>query len=119
MAAGRPPSRHSPTTACSRLQWIFVVRLLPDAILLQPPVERAAAHAELLCREADIAIVARQDLFDEHALRFLQRQMVGAAASAMRTARSIACASSRTLPGQPCPCIAARASASSPASGLR
>src|SRR4029079_18084738 len=78
MAAGRPPSRHSPTTACSRLQWIFVVRLLPDAILLQPPVERAAAHAELLCREADIAIVARQDLFDAHALRFLQRQIRGA-----------------------------------------
>src|SRR6187401_3115541 len=76
MAAGRPPSRESPTTACSTLQWIFA-RLLADAILLQPAVERAAAHAELLRREADIAIVPRQHLFDEDPFRFLEREVGG------------------------------------------
>ena len=54
-------------------------RLFADAILLQPPVERAPAHAELLGREAHVAIVPRQDLFDEHPLRFLEREVVAGA----------------------------------------
>ena len=53
-------------------------RLFTDAILLQPPIERAAAHAELLRRQADVAAVARQDLFDEDALGILERLRVGA-----------------------------------------
>src|SRR5215213_7765610 len=75
-AAGRPPSNERPTTACSTLQWIFA-RLFADAILLEPAIERAAAHAELLRREADVAIVPRQHLFDEYALGFFERQVGG------------------------------------------
>src|SRR3954470_15182675 len=77
MAAGRPESRHSPTTACSRLQWTLAERLFADAILLQPAIEGAAAHAELFGGEADVAVVARQHFLDEDTLRFLERQIVG------------------------------------------
>ena len=53
-------------------------QLFTDAILLQAPVECAAAHAELLRREPDVAAVPRQDLLDEDALGLLERQLVGA-----------------------------------------
>ena len=59
-------------------------RLLADAILLQPAIERAPAHAELLRREADVAIVPRQHLFDEHPLGFLEREFGGGGARRRR-----------------------------------
>src|SRR5690349_1537334 len=74
--AGRPARRVSPSTACSRLQWTRVVRLAPDAILLQPAIERAAAHAELLRGETHVPVVTREYFFDEHALGILERQLV-------------------------------------------
>src|SRR5579859_2200166 len=75
-AAGSPPRSVSPTTACSRLQWTFVDRtgrrLLPDTILLQAAVQRAAAHTELFGGLADVAVVAREHFLDERALGFLE-----------------------------------------------
>ena len=52
-------------------------RLLTDAILLEPAVERAAAHPELLCRLPHVSLMAREHLFDEDALGILERKVVG------------------------------------------
>ena len=61
-------------------------RLLTDAILLQPAVEGAAAHAELLRRQPDVAAVARQDLLDE------PRSASSSATARSAVARPQACA---------------------------
>src|SRR5688572_7131263 len=50
-----------------------LARLFPDAIVLQPPIERAAAHAELLRRQADIAAMLREHLLDEDPFGILER----------------------------------------------
>jgi hypothetical protein len=47
--------------------------LIPYAILLQPAVEGAPAHAKLFGGEADIAAVTGQHLFNEDALGFFER----------------------------------------------
>jgi hypothetical protein len=50
----------------------LVAESFADAILLEPSIEGAPAHAELFCREPDVAAVAREDLFDEHAFGLLE-----------------------------------------------
>ena len=105
-------------------------------MMLEPAVERAPAQPQRLGRLADVAAVALERLPDQHALDFLQRQVLeprrGAAAAEPEigargaacpapcsTARSIVWSSSRTLPGHACASSAASASGSNPASGFR
>ena len=45
--------------------------------LLQPPVQRAAAHAELLGGLAHVAAVTREHFLDEDLLRLLERHLLG------------------------------------------
>jgi hypothetical protein len=86
--------------------------------MLQPAIERAPAHSELMCGLAHVAAVLGQDLFDERALdlrasgggRSVRRARSQEIAPAIDVAAGIghehraldACASSRTLPGQAC-----------------
>src|SRR5688572_16276483 len=90
MAAGSPASITSRNTACSRLRYRRRCRtvlpepcalpgawLLADAIVLEPSVERAAAHPELQGRQPDVAAVAGQHLLDEHALGIFERDCLG------------------------------------------
>src|SRR6476659_9825668 len=71
-------------TARSRLRWLARCRrtaagscplsqLFTDAILLQAPIQGAAAHPELLRCEPDIPAVAGEDLFDEDPFGILER----------------------------------------------
>ena len=128
---------------CSRLKRMgrtrpdVMVRLFTEAILLQAPVQGAPAHPELFGGQSNIAAVPGQHLLDEHAFGVLERRRLGrvaarcgtsprwrteitaAVGSAIRTARSTLCASSRTLPGHRWLISAARAESSNPVSGLR
>jgi len=88
-----------------------------EAILLHPPVQRAAAQSERLGSLADVALVTLESFADQHGLyRFeteifqsrLWARCVFRAKSAgwispvrhIRMARSMVCSSSLTLPGQ-------------------
>src|SRR6266702_8106540 len=83
----------------------------------EPAIERAAGEAQRLGRLAHVPAGARERLLDQDALDLLEAHLieraraVGAgpkpksrartpAPSDMRTARSTACSSSRTFPGQ-------------------